>query len=324
LPRVSIVIPSYNHARFLEACIGSVQEQIFSDWEIILIDDGSTDRSIEIAAEIARTESRLRVLRNEVNLGTYGTEAKGVELSSGEFIAILNSDDVWEPTKLAKQVEMLDEHPEVPLCYTLGWLVDDSGTVHEEDVHADWPLEQIQDPLPFLLWENRILASSVLFRREAATFDPSLRYSGDWVALLKSSVKSPLACIPERLSHWRQHDNNSYLRSEGQVNEEIRVRRSIVNRPDFWYVPRLDLVAVKSGLVRCALNWGALEVMRGDMGEARKACIAALKVRPASRSALKRLALSFMPARYARYRLWKNDPTRFSKQRPSWVPVSFE
>jgi glycosyltransferase involved in cell wall biosynthesis len=148
-PHVSIVIPSYNHAPFLRACLESVRVQTFEDWEVILVDDGSTDDSLEIARDFGE---RVRIFRNERNLGTYGTQQRGLEEARGESVAILNSDDLWHPEKLASQVHLLESHPEVPYCYTLGWMVDESGAERRgEDVHADWPTEPVQEVLPRLL-----------------------------------------------------------------------------------------------------------------------------------------------------------------------------
>jgi glycosyltransferase involved in cell wall biosynthesis len=320
VPRVSVVIPSYNHASFLNTCIDAVRAQTFTDWEIVLVDDGSKDASVDIAREIAAEEPRLQVHVNEKNLGTYGTEARGVELSSGEFIAILNSDDLWEPTKLEKQVAMLDSHPELPLCYTLGWLIDGKGRSKGEDNHLDWPREEIQEPLPFLLYENRILASSVMFRRGVAKFEPSMRYSGDWVALLRVARKGPLGCVPEYLSHWRHHGENASMRSEHQVNEEIRVRQSIIDSAPLWFVDRIPGHLIQSGLVRCTLIQAALHVLRRDMRASRAACMKAIAMKPSSRSAWRRLAVSCMPLNAARKFLWHSDPTTF-KNPPPYEPI---
>lgn len=163
MPRVAIIIPSYNHAAFLGAAIGSVLAQTFQDWTLLVLDDQSPDNSVEVAKSF--DDRRIRVLVNDRNLGTYGSQQRGVEVTESEFVAILNSDDFWEPTKLAKQVALLDLHPQASACFTLGWMADADGAILEEDVHADWPTAEVGDLLPHLLQENRILASSVVFRR---------------------------------------------------------------------------------------------------------------------------------------------------------------
>ena len=308
MPRVSILIPSYNHARFLDACLKGIQNQTFEDWEIILVDDGSKDDSVEMAREFATREPRLKVFVNEQNLGTYGTEQRALEMSSSEFVAILNSDDLWAPNKLELQVKALDAQPDVPLAYVLGWKVNDLGVVDEsEDVHLDWPTTERQEILPYLLYENRVLASGVLFRREGLRFNTSCRYSGDWVALLDRAVHSPVACVPERLNFWRMHDNNSFVFSVKQILEEIRVRDAIMRNASRWYQPRLDRRAVSLGLAKNAMNQFALYIYCKETQKARQVMFHALAYHANKKSTLKRALSTFLPADYIRNYFWHLD-----------------
>ena len=310
---VTIVIPSYNHARFLPDCLGSIQRQTFEDWQIVLIDDGSKDDSVELARRYAREDSRISVYVNEQNLGTYGTEQRGLELSESPFVAIMNSDDLWAPTKLERQMAMLAAHPEVPLCYVLGWMVDDQGRELEgEDVHLDWPRDEIQDVLPYLLYENRILASGVLFRREGLRFETTCRYSGDWVALLERAYTSPVACVSERLNYWRQHDNNTYRISPRQLAEEIRVRKAIERRAPDWFLPRLDPALVRRGMQRNAMNLFALYVYFHDFAGARRAGLSAIRYGDDRKSAIKRTVSTLLPANYLRRYFWTEDKISLS------------
>jgi len=315
MPRISVVIPSYNHGRFLRACIEGIRKQTFQDWEILLIDDGSKDDSVELARQIAESEPRLRIFVNEQNLGTYGTEQKGVEMSDSEFVAILNSDDLWTPEKLAKQVQALDENKEAALCYVLGWKIDDNDKVDEtDDVHFDWPTAERQELLPYLLYENRVLASSVLFRRQGLKFDTSCRYSGDWVALLNRSFEKPVACVPERLSYWRMHDNNTFTISPRQVLEEIRVREAIDRDHPRWHLARLAKNQVDAGLAKNAMNLCALYVLGGDIHKARKAIKAAIRLHPNKQVAWKRAAATLLPLEKVRARLWPNLDSKLSSE----------
>ncbi len=102
MPAVSVVIPTYNRAKFLPAAIRSVQAQSFSDWELVIVDDGSTDESFEVVGHFARSDARLRLLRNERRRGPAGARNSGIIAAQGDAIALLDSDDTWEPTILAK------------------------------------------------------------------------------------------------------------------------------------------------------------------------------------------------------------------------------
>ena len=305
MPRVSIIIPSYNHARFLDSCFKGIQNQTFQDWEIILIDDGSTDGSVERAREFARGEPRLQVHVNEKNLGTYGTEQRALDMSKAEFVAILNSDDLWAPEKLEAQINALEDQPDVPLAYVLGWKIDDRGQVDQsEDVHFDWPTSERQEILPYLLYENRVLASGVLFRREGLRFETTCRYSGDWVALLDRSLHSPVACVPERLNFWRMHDHNTFRFSVKQVLEEIRVREAIHREPERWFQPRLDRKAVERGLALNAMNLFTLYIYFREHRAARQVAWAAVRFHPQKRSPLKRAFGTFLPNSLIKKYFW--------------------
>ena len=272
----------------------------------MLVDDGSKDDSVELARRLALDEPRLKVFVNEVNLGTYGTEQRGLELSQSEFVAVMNSDDLWAPEKLSKQVALLERHSESYACYVLGKMVDDGGKViADEDVHADWPREEIQDAVPFLLFENRILASGVLFRRDRLSFETTLRYSGDWVALLQAAERGPLACVADDLVFWRQHGNNTYRRSERQMIEEIRVRRAILNSRRKWMALGRDRMLIRRGLEKNHVNLASLLLYFVDAASLRN-CVWQAVVSGLYHPALvKRSLASLVSVRKTRAIVWR-------------------
>jgi len=315
MPQVSILIPSFQHAAFLPACLDSVIAQTVPDWEIVLVDDGSQDGSVDVAQKYAKDDTRISVHVNEVNLGTYGTLQRALEFSKGNLIAILNSDDLWHPEKLAKQIQALDRHPNASCCYTLGWMVDDEGKTIEEDVHADWPTSEIQDLLPNLLRENRVLASSVLFRRTGLKFHPECRYSGDWVALLESVYRGPAVCVSERLNFWRQHATNTYRRSAKQVAEEIWIRQAIQEIGEAW-MPQGLTQAARHQLAMNAINMQALWVLCGDRPRAKAAVQLAKEWAPESPVVRKRALLSCLPLAIQRKRLWPQENQMETLQLP--------
>ena len=288
---ISVLIPSFNHANYLRQCLDSVLAQTIDAWEVVLVDDGSTDNSVEVAKTY--NDPRIKVLENATNLGTYGTLQRALEESSGEYIAILNSDDVWAPTKLEQQLNAIGD---LEFCFTFGNAIDGTGATIEEDIHADWPSASPCDLLPFLVEENRILASSVLFRRERLKFHTECRYSGDWVALLEFASRGLAACVPEKLVGWRIHPENAHRRSEGQAAEEIAVRLAIMER-----FGKVDRARISKSLMHLA----ALRVLRGEMGSARLAAVRALAIRP-SAATLKRAAATALPSKAARLRLWRD------------------
>lgn len=102
---VSVIMPVFNGEAFMEEAIASVMNQTHSNWELIVVDDGSKDISFEIMEELAGKEDRIVVLRNEGNRGISATRNRAIEASNGEWIAFLDCDDQWEPSKLTKQLE---------------------------------------------------------------------------------------------------------------------------------------------------------------------------------------------------------------------------
>lgn len=318
---VSVIIPSYKHGAFLSACIESIITQSYKDWEIVIVDDGSDDDSVAIAKSYS--SERIRIFENPVNLGTYGTLARCCELSRGDFIAVMNSDDVWAPTKLEAQCDMLSRNPHLGFVYCLGWQMSADGQVNTtEDANGDWPSDEEMRITPYLLRDNRVLASSVLFPKKNAKFEKTLRTSGDWVALLRIARTLPVGCIRERLTFWRQHVNNSYYRSQAVTHEEIRVREAILQNSRRWFTDDAPASSVRHGLSWCAINLCALHILADDRWRARVAAIRAMQFGGDRSHSIKRLVTSFMPLKHARARLWPNYPAGYPRpNRAAWTTL---
>ena len=110
MPKVSVITPAYNAAEFLPETIDSVLQQTFLDWEMIIIDDCSKDNTFEIATNYATKDSRIKVIKNETNSGVAATRNHGLEIALGDFIAFIDSDDMWLPEKLEKQIRFMEEN----------------------------------------------------------------------------------------------------------------------------------------------------------------------------------------------------------------------
>ena len=114
---VSIITPNYNCARFIVQTIESVLAQTHTDWEMLIVDDCSTDGSYEIALEYAARDPRIKVMRNERNSGAAVSRNRAIEVASGEYVAFLDSDDLWLPEKLARQIKFMQENG-CDFCFT--------------------------------------------------------------------------------------------------------------------------------------------------------------------------------------------------------------
>ncbi|MCJ8280869.1 MAG: glycosyltransferase family 2 protein, partial [Rivularia sp. ALOHA_DT_140] len=121
MPKVSVIIPAYNAMGFLPETLESVLQQTFTDFEILIINDGSSDDIVEWASKIS--DSRVRLI-TQINQGVSAARNTGIRNSQGEYIAFLDADDLWEPTKLEKQVNCLKANPGVGLVYTWTTFID--------------------------------------------------------------------------------------------------------------------------------------------------------------------------------------------------------
>jgi glycosyltransferase involved in cell wall biosynthesis len=220
-PKVSVIIPNYNHASFLRKRLESVLNQTYQDFEVIYLDDASTDDSNEVFAPFA-TDQRIRAFINEVNTGIPGKQwNKGVREAHGEYIWIAESDDYTDEHFLEMMVPQLDAHPTAGLVYCHSWVVDehdeiiDSYDKHTEDLdHVRWKrnfFNSGKDELNnYLLYKNTIPnASAVVFRKniyeEAGYADEWIRYCGDWLLWVKMLMISDLAFVAWPLNYHRRH-----------------------------------------------------------------------------------------------------------------------
>lgn len=291
-------MPSYGHARYVRQAVESVIAQTWTDWELIIVDDLSPDESWEIIQ--GSQDSRIRAVQNAVNQGTYATLQSALGLAKGDLIAVLNSDDFWEPTKLEVQVQALADHPQATFCFVRGWTADENGRIsQEDDPHGDWPVGA-RDYLPWLVYENRILASGVVFRREGLRFQEQARYSGDWLALLEAAQRGPGVGLSERLTAWRIHGHNTFSRSKGQVQEEIAVREAIAEH----FAHRTEL---RSGLGRNLHSLMTLYLQTDAVSAARALVPQVLRSYPDRVGGLRRCLLCFAPDGLRKRRLVWHD-----------------
>lgn len=156
---VSIIMPAYNASRTIKESINSVITQTVKDWELIVIDDCSSDNTTEIISEFVEKDNRIKFLKNDRNRGVSYTRNRAIELATGEWIAFLDSDDRWMSEKLEKQLALSDKYPDMIICYTASSFVDDSGKPYDYVMPA---VEQLDYKI--LLRKNLISCSSVMIR----------------------------------------------------------------------------------------------------------------------------------------------------------------
>lgn len=219
-PKVSVIIPNYNHSPYLRQRIESVINQTYGNTEIILLDDCSTDRSVDIIEEYRSHPKVAAVILNDRNSGsTFRQWKKGLEAATGKYVWIAESDDYADSAFLSTLVELLERHPEAVLAYSGSEIVDSNGEIIPG---VDW------DHFPHDGKETRILpgrelierrllrnnlvynASMALFRRDAAPEITeeftSMRFCGDWLFWARLAMKGDAIEFRQKLNRFRQHE----------------------------------------------------------------------------------------------------------------------
>ena len=150
-PRVSVILPTFNRARFLPEAFASIRDQSFEDWELVVVDDGSTDQTAEVVADLSRSLHQPVVYRRQENQGAYGARNTGLDLARGAYIAFFDSDDLWLPQHLSRSVAALDQVMDVDWVYAACRSVDQSTGA----VLGQTTFEINGEPRPFLRLRTR-------------------------------------------------------------------------------------------------------------------------------------------------------------------------
>ena len=211
-PKVSIVIPAYNHERYVGETIQSVLDQTFTDFELIIINDGSTDHTEE---EILKfKDERIRYFSQE-NRGLSATLNRGIELARGEYFNFLPSDDAFYPEKLEVQLKVFEETPGLGVVFSYPLLVDAEGREIKDDPAAGWsivPYETREEIFPALFERDFLSAPSALIRVECfhrvGGFDPALKTAQDYDMWMRILKHYDVRLIKKPLLSYRWHGKN--------------------------------------------------------------------------------------------------------------------
>lgn len=235
LPAVSILLPVYNAEKYLKAAMDSLLSQAFTDFELIIVNDGSTDGSEEIA--LSYSDKRIVYLKNESNKGLIYTLNRGIESAKGRYVARMDADDICLPTRLQKQVEWLEMNPETSVVGCHVSFIDDKGFVTGE-WEEDLKTATSEDIKRKMVWENCIAHPAVMTRSQILK---RYRYRQDqkntedydlWLRMLADGLK--MEKVPEKLLLYRAHDasiTGSILRKSNPFFKQLHCkRRFLLNR----------------------------------------------------------------------------------------------
>ncbi|MGB8214481.1 MAG: glycosyltransferase [Anaerolineales bacterium] len=232
--KISVVLTSYNHAKYLRQAIESVLAQTYADFEFIIWDDASTDDSWQIIQSYS--DPRIRASRNETAKRGWSFRKAVLEVREGEYIAIHHSDDVWEPRKLEKQMAFLEENPAVGAVFTHVSVIGEDGEEFDDPSHFyykifDQPNRSRQEWLNYFFFHgNALCHPSVLMRRNCFTACGGYRLGftqvGDLDMWVRMCLKYDIHILPEKLFRFRVRADNMNLSSD---RPETRIRSNFEN-----------------------------------------------------------------------------------------------
>lgn len=274
---VSIIMPVHNGAVYLAEAIQSILAQTYLGWELIIVDDGSTDDSLTIANEFAHQDDRIRVL-HQANRGLPGALNAGLRRATGRYVAVLAQDDQWLPSYLQTTVAVLEANPEAGAVYALAQMMDINGHNLPQRVGRIVTPDQLYDRL---IDGNFILACTVMMRRSALDavgwYDETL-YSEDWDLWLRLAAAYPILAVPDVLLRYRVHDKNmtAQLAKMEQCMFAV-VRKHFGNSDDVSTWPGIRRRAYAGVYCRCAIDHAAA----GDLSRSASYLERAFKLWPA-------------------------------------------
>lgn len=267
MPLVSVIMPSYNHERYISEAIESVLTQTFTDLELIIIDDASKDNSRQIIEGFSKKDGRIKAIFHERNMGIARTLNDGIERAKGKFITFIASDDVWIKDKLEKQVRVLEENEDL-VVWAEAEIIDangnSTGEVFTQKYHPS-ARKKSGDIFEELLIGD-FMHDRILKRENLGDirFNEALKYLNDHQFDVDLASKYEYCFIPEPLVRYRRHGTNTTL-SYGEVGwlkEQIIIGEYFLRK----YSNKISK-EVKSGVY---LRMGLAHLRLGDKAKAGK------------------------------------------------------
>lgn len=278
MPKVSAIVPIYNGMAYLPATIDNLLKQTYSDFEVVIVNDGSTDNIVEWVSQIQ--DPRVRLI-SQANQGLAKTRNRGIQESTGKYLAFLDADDLWDASKLAKQVEVLDKKPEVGLVYSWVSYIDSQEVLSGRTVCPQFQGDVWQE----IVTRNLIECGSVpMVRRscleEVGLFDEELsllNVGEDWDMWIRIAARYAFWVIPEPLVYYRQ------LPGSASKNYELVAKsfRAVIEKA-FKDAP-LELLHLRNksyGNSYLTLGWKAIQSQDRDYRRANYCRIQACKHYP--------------------------------------------
>jgi len=240
---VSVIIPTYNRALLLQKAIQSVLNQTFQDFEIIVVNNYSIDNTIEVVRSFNDKRIKIINIRNEGIIAR--SRNSGLKESQGNYIAFLDSDDLWLPEKLDKQVELLDSNKKLGLVYSDNYVIDSNGNLKKKSF---LPCAMFRgNVFKELLHRNFIALLTVIIRKEVLNkvgmFDPKYKIAQDYDLFLRIAEYYPVDFVEQPLAKYRVHAEGVSKNIELSVDEDLQIM-------GYWLIKKPELKRELRGKIR--------------------------------------------------------------------------
>ena len=236
---VSVLMVNYNHADTIEKAVKSVLNQTYPKVQLIIVDDGSTDDSVEIVKNIK--DSRIELYEENVNRQICAVTNIGMQKVRGEYFARIDSDDLWEENKLEIQLKYLKEHPEHEICFTHASIIDERDQIIDSDLERLYAVtyEKQEEWLEtFFFLGNCLPMTSVLMKTklmlETGQFNIAYRQLHDFDYWVRIAKKYPMAVIAEKLVGIRRYENETNNSNTSEINATRSYNEYIDIRKHFF------------------------------------------------------------------------------------------
>lgn len=257
MQQTTVIMPCYNHGRFVKESVESILIQTVSDLELIVVDDNSTDDSVSVLRELALKDARLKLIVHEKNFGASRSRNDGLRAATGHFVGFCDADDLWKPDKLEMQLKMLVDNPSYDVTYCDSEIIDQTGKLTGKLFSEEFPPPKAPSGNLFehLSLTNFINMQTVLVRRsalgESIYFDEEIKWVEDWWQWIRLSRKHQFLYVGRPMARYRVHPQSTgitqkpkILRNRWKVckrNIRLHSDMSMQLQAQLWYIMGVEL-----------------------------------------------------------------------------------
>ncbi len=222
-PKVSVIMPVYNREKYVSEAIESILNQTFTDFEFIIIDDGSTDSTAEIIKSFK--DNRIQLINQYKNLGNYRARNDGMKVAQGKYICVMDSDDIALPNRIQKQLEFLEINTQIGICGSYVKIIDSDQIL---TVPEDYNKIKVWLMCNMTFIHPTIFIRAEFLKKFNLKYNDSYRYAGDYDFLVKAAHLFPVTNIPEVLLEYRKHSEQ--ITNANKIEQGKIVYKTMINQ----------------------------------------------------------------------------------------------